>query len=117
MQIGEMPGEETLVAATPKEDGWGLSVAPMTPELAERYQLTVKEGVVVTAVTTGGAGDQAGIRQGDAILEVNRDRITDMESFRRALARITAGAVVPVYLQRGGGRHEYVVLKASEAKP
>jgi serine protease Do len=117
VKIGEMPGEETVVAAVPKEEGWGLTVAPVTPELAERHQLTTKEGVVVTAVTPDGAGDRAGIRPGDAILEVNRERITNLESFRRALARIPPSAIVPVYLQRGGGRHEYVVLKGSEAKP
>lgn len=118
VKIGEMPGEETVVATAPRtEEGWGLTVVPITPELAERYQLTVKQGVVVTAATPGGAGDRAGIRPGDAIVEVNRERIADLERFRRALAKMTPGARVLVYLQRGGGRHEYLVLTAPETKP
>jgi Do/DeqQ family serine protease len=117
VKIGEMPGEETVVAAVPKDAGWGLTVVPATPELVERHQLTVSDGLVVTEVTPGGAADRAGIRPGDAILEVNRERITDLESFRRALAKIGSGVPVPVYLQRDGGRHEYVVLKGSEPKP
>ena len=117
VKIGEMPGEQAVVATAPTEEGWGLTVMPFTRELAERYQLTVKAGVVVTAVTPGGAGDRAGIRPGDAILEVNRERIADLEGFRRVLSKMTPGVAALVYLQRGGGRHEYVVLSGSGAKP
>jgi Do/DeqQ family serine protease len=115
--IGEMPSEETTVVEAPKEDEWGLTVAPVTPEMAERHQLTVKEGVVVTAVAPGSAGDRAGLRPGDAILEVNRERITSPEGFRRALGKVPAGTSALVYLQRGGGRHEYVALRGPEPKP
>jgi serine protease Do len=116
VKIGEMPGEETVVATSPSEEGWGLSVATLTPELAERHQLTAKRGAVVTSVAPAGAGAEAGIRPGDAILEVNRKPVADVEDFRRNLGAAKAGEPVLVYLQRGGGRHEYVVLRGPEAK-
>ncbi|MBI2554165.1 MAG: DegQ family serine endoprotease [Candidatus Rokubacteria bacterium] len=116
VKLGEMPGEETVVAAAPTREAWGLRVAMLTPELAQRYDLTAREGVVVMEVAPGGPADRAGIRQGDAILEVNRRPVRTLEAFQQALAKVKAGEGVAVYLQRGGGRHEYVVLKGPESK-
>ncbi len=116
VKIGEMPGEETVVAAAPTIEGWGLTVGTLTPELTARYELTATEGVVVTDVARGGPSDRAGIRQGDAILQVNREPIRNVQGFRQALQKIKPGEMVPVYLQRGGGRNEYVVLKRPGAE-
>jgi S1-C subfamily serine protease len=72
--------------------------------------------VVVTDVAPGSSGDEAGIRVGDAILEVNRQPVTDVESFRRIVGVMKPGDAVPVYLQRGGGRNEYVILSVPDSK-
>ncbi|MBI4590010.1 MAG: DegQ family serine endoprotease [Candidatus Rokubacteria bacterium] len=116
IKIGEMPGEETRVAAAPTLEGWGVTVGVLTSEIAERYDLTATEGVVVLDVAPGGAADRAGIREGDAILEVNRQPIRSVQGFQQAFAKLKPGEMVPVYLQRGGGRNEYVVLKGPEPK-
>ena len=116
VKLGEMPGEETLVAAAPARDGWGLRVAALTAELAQRYDLTAREGVVVMDVAPGSPGERAGIRPGDAILEVDRRPVKSVEAFQQALAQVKPGEGVPVYLQRGGGRNEYIVLKGPEPK-
>ena len=87
-------------------------------ESAERFGLSARAGVVVTEVRPGSAGAETGIRPGDAILEVNRRPITGVDSFRESMAAVKPGDVVPVYIQRGGGGNEYVVLKSAEpAKP
>ena len=116
VKLGEMPGEETLVAAAPARDGWGLRVAALTAELAQRYDLTAREGVVVMDVAPGSPGERAGIRPGDAILEVDRRPVKSVEAFQQALAQVKPGEGVPVYPQRGGGRNEYIVLKGPEPK-
>ena len=116
VKIGEQAAEETLAAAVPKEESLGLTVEPLTAEAAERFSLSARAGVVVTAVAPGSSGAEAGIRPGDAILEVNRQAVTDMAGFRRIMAAVRPGDVVPVYVQRGGGGNEYVVLKAPESQ-
>ncbi|HKA63096.1 MAG TPA: PDZ domain-containing protein, partial [Methylomirabilota bacterium] len=58
----------------------------------------------------------AGIRPGDAILEVNRQPVSNVESFKRVVGAAKPGDPVPVYLRRGGGRNEYVVLTVPEPK-
>jgi serine protease Do len=114
--VGEMPGEEAVVAAAPPREAWGLRVEPLTPALAERFGLTAREGVVVLEVQPGSPAEEAGIRPGDAILSVDRQPVADVRAFQEALARLKPGESVPVYLQRGGGRHEYVVLRGPEAR-
>jgi serine protease Do len=117
IKIGEQPGEEKVVAATaPREEMLGLKVEPLTPEAAQRFKLTAKAGVLVTDVASGSSGDAAGIRPGDAILEVNRQPVPTVDAFKRAIGDAKPGDPVPVYLQRGGGRNEYVVLTVPEPK-
>ena len=116
VKIGEQPGEEVAAAPGPKEATLGLTVEPLTPEAVQRFKLSAKSGVVVTEVAPGSSGEQAGIRPGDAILEVNRQAVQDVATFRKIVAAVKPGDSVPVYLQRGGGRNEYVVLSVPDSK-
>src|SRR5262245_21724311 len=116
IKIGEQPGEEAVAAVAPKEEMLGLKVEPLTPEAAQRFKLTAKTGLLVTDVAAGSSGEAAGIRPGDAILEVNRQPVSNVESFKRVVGAAKPGDPVPVYLQRGGGRNEYVVLTVPEPK-
>jgi serine protease Do len=116
VRISEQPGEEAAVSAQPKEQTLGLTVAPITPETAARFKLSAQVGVVVTEVASGSSGEQAGIRAGDAILELARQPVSDVDGFRRLMAGLKPGEAVPVYIQRGGGRNEYVVLTIPESK-
>src|SRR5215468_2538100 len=104
--VGEQPGEEKVVAAAPQEQMLGLKVEPLSPESAQRFKLTAKSGLLVTDVASGSSGDAAGIRPGDVILEVNRQPVGNVDSFKRVIAGAKPGDPVPVYLQRGGGRNE-----------
>jgi Do/DeqQ family serine protease len=115
VKIGEQPDDEAM-AARPAEGTFGLTVEPLTPEATQRFRLTARAGVVVTDVAPGSAGDQAGIRAGDAILEINRHPVKDVDSFRRIMASVKPGEAVPVYLQRGGGRNQYVVLSVPDKR-
>ncbi len=116
IKVGEQPGEEKVAASSPREEMLGLKVEPLTPEAAQRFKLTAKAGVLVTDVASGSSGEAAGIRPGDAILEVNRQPVPNVEAFKRIIAAAKPGDPVPVYLQRGGGRNEYVVLTVPEPK-
>jgi serine protease Do len=116
VKIGEQPADEAALADATAQETLGLTVEPLTPELGDRFRLTARSGVVVTDVARGSSGDEAGIRPGDAILEINRQPVKDVQSFRRLLSSVKPGEAVPVYLQRDGGRNEYVVLSIPESK-
>jgi serine protease Do len=109
--LGEMPSEETLVVATGAEASWGLSVEAVGPALADR--LDILRGVVVTEVVPEGPAAKAGLRVGDVVLNVNREPVADVASFRQLLAVVKPGESVRLYVHRTteGGVKEYLVLE------
>ncbi|MGH7321713.1 MAG: DegQ family serine endoprotease, partial [Candidatus Rokuibacteriota bacterium] len=107
IKIGEMPADEPVVAARSTER-WGLSVQPITPELARQFNLSAATGVLVSEVDEGSPAARAGLRPGDVILEVNRRRVRDVASFEEALSRSEQDALL--FLQREG-RTSYLVMK------
>ena len=65
----------------------GVSVAPLTPELASRLGTKSAEGLVVQNVDPDGRAADAGIRSGDVIESVNRQPVKSVEELRSALKR------------------------------
>jgi Do/DeqQ family serine protease len=112
IKIGEQPTDDAMEAEEGRDEILGLTVEPLTPETAQQRRLAARSGLLVTEVAPGSAGAAAGIKPGDAILEVNRKPVSDAEVFRQVVAGLKPGESVPVYLQRGGGANEYVVLTA-----
>jgi len=111
--IGEQPAEPVVAVAPPER--WGLTVQPLTPELAREFNLTATEGALVSRVEAGSPADRAGLRPGDAILEVNRRKVTGPEAYREALGRAGSGEDVLLYVQRAG-RGLYLVMRPPEGK-
>ena len=85
--VGELK-EEEVVAAVPEKGELGLTVQRLTPQMAEGLGLEKSEGVVVTSVEAGSAADEAGIRRGDIILEVDRKAVRNVDEYKKAVAGI-----------------------------
>jgi len=112
VKVGEQPTDETTAAAEGGGDVLGLSVEPLTPETARQNRLSATRGLLVTDVAEGSPGEAAGIKPGDAIVEVNRRPVGDAAELKQIVGALKPGESVTVYLQRGGGRNEYVMLTA-----
>jgi len=64
----------------------GVSVAPLTPELAERFKAPKDaHGLLVQDVNPDGRAASAGIQEGDIIQSVNRQPVKTVEDLRSAL--------------------------------
>lgn len=77
---------QDIVANGSLLDRLGMSVQPLTPEIAKKLGYTDEEGVVVTAVKPGGAAASVGLRPGSLIVAVNRKNVTSVEELNEALA-------------------------------
>ncbi len=90
----------------PKTGKFGLALEPLTPELAQRLQTSEKQGLVVRAVRQGSPAEQAGLRRGDIITEVNREAVADVAAYRKAVGKLKPGANVLFKVMRrlDGGR-------------
>ena len=113
VKIGELKDEETAAAAPGKEENFGLTVQPLTPDIAESLGLSGDvKGVVVSAVEPGSAADDAGLHRGDVILEVNREPVKDIAAYRKALKAAGKGKSV-LFLVRRGENTIFIALKPS----
>jgi serine protease Do len=64
---------------------FGLRAQNLTPEIAEQLGVENNGGVVVTEVQPGSPADEAGLRRGDIIVEVNRNEVKDLAELREQL--------------------------------
>ncbi len=78
----------------------GMSVATLTKELAERYSIEERQGVVVTKIEPEGPAMTANLRVGDQILEVNGDEVNSEKEFRTAIGTPQEGQLVRLLVQR-----------------
>jgi serine protease Do len=110
--VGEMKDEE-VVASTAEKGELGLTVQQVTPQVAESLGLERAEGVVITAVEPGSAADDAGLRRGDIILEVDRKAVRKVPDFRKAVGEVKKGKGV-LFLVRRGESTLFLALKPTK---
>ncbi|HEX2277044.1 MAG TPA: DegQ family serine endoprotease [Candidatus Tectomicrobia bacterium] len=115
VKLGEMPEgqRQAAVGGDTPEGKLGLAVQELTPEIARSLDLPDARGVVVTGVAAGSPADEAGIRRGDAVLEVNQQKVTNLQEYRDALSRVETGAAV-LFLIRRGDNVMYVALRPED---
>jgi serine protease Do len=66
--------------------GFGMTVEPLTPEIARSLQLTRRtEGVVIREVSPDGAAAAAGLQEGDVIVKVNGQAVKSPAELKTAL--------------------------------
>jgi S1-C subfamily serine protease len=79
----------------------GLELSDRSAELARKYSLEAKRGMVVSSVVPHSAAQSRGLRPGDLILQIGRERVDDRTSLRRAIPKILGQDGVVVVVQRG----------------
>jgi serine protease Do len=83
--------------------GWlGVRIQGVTDELAEGLGLKEARGAVVSDLTEKSPAQDAGIKQGDTILDFNGQAIKDSRDLSRVVASVKPGTEVPVNLIRDG---------------
>ena len=93
VEVAERPEEMEAWEAHGEEIWRGLEVSAITPDLAQRFRLETNRGVVVINVEPGSAADEAGLRVGDLILEINRRPVGSVDDFN-TLSKSVKGDVL-----------------------
>src|SRR5437899_234249 len=85
------------------ERGWlGVSIQPMTPELAKSFGLPSAQGALVASVVDGSPAQKAGLKRGDVITEFNGRKVARSEELPRVVGETSIGRDVPVTVLRDG---------------
>jgi len=72
-----------------ESNGFGLSVAPLTPEIARQLELTKhNQGVVIRDVDPEGAAAEAGLQPDDVIVQVNGQAVSSVTELKAALNKL-----------------------------
>ena len=99
------PIVETLMRGETVERGYlGVSIQPMTDDIADSLGLPHNRGEIVARVEPGEAAERAGIRQGDVIVSVNGLDVTPDQTLSYIVANLEVGDTVPIVLLRDGER-------------
>jgi serine protease Do/serine protease DegQ len=94
--------------------GWlGVTIQPVTEELAREFGLTKTRGVLVADVMEGSPAAKGGILQGDIILDLGGTEIKDAQHLQRVVADTAPGKTVPVTVFRGGREVKLSITSAS----
>ncbi len=94
---------------------WGIGISDLTPDVKQQLQVpnTVK-GAVVGTVEPGSPADDAGLSQGDIILQVDRKDTPTAADVKDALSKIPAGQDALLLVWSHGG-NTFRVLHPGEA--
>jgi serine protease Do len=97
------PIVQKLIAGEEIQRGYlGVRIQPMTEDLAAALGIPEKRGEFVQSVEPGEAADQAGLRPGDVVLQVNGKDVTPDQTLSFIVANIEPGNRVPLLVLRDG---------------
>src|SRR5262245_40589063 len=94
--------------------GWlGVTIQPLTPELATTFGATDTHGALVSGVADGSPAAQVGLRRGDVITKYDGHPVARWSDLPRAVAETPVGREVPVEVLRDG-KHLTVAVKVAK---
>lgn len=105
--------DRPIVASLPsqqEEEALGIDVQTLTPDLAEKFKLEERQGVLISKVERGSFAHTEGLREGDLIKEVNRVEVPTVRQFSEEIKKVDAGETILLRVIRKA-RAFYVVLK------
>jgi len=110
--LGIKKEKPMVTSLPPMQNGidLGIDVSPITDELADRYKIDDRDGILVTKVGRQSIAYSEGLREGDVIKEVNRVEVPTLSIFRDALEDIRPGETILLRILRES-RAFFVVLK------
>ncbi len=111
--VGQMPESVAGLqedVGEKEEVSWGISVQDLTPDLKRHMNLPQGEtGVLVTWVEPNSPAEEAGIKRGDIIKEVNREPIANLQDYRKALSKHPKDQGLLLLIKRGKATSYYVI--------
>lgn len=90
----------------------GINYNELNATLSEELKLTINSGVYVANVVEGGAADEAGIKKGDVIINVDGKQVRTGADLTEAIGSHRPGEQLNVLVNRNGINQQYrIVLK------
>ena len=100
---------------TPRKGRWGVGISDLTPDAQQQLQVPSNvKGAMVGNVEPGSPADNAGLSEGDVIVQVNRKNTPTAADVKDALSKVPAGQDALLLVWSHGG-NTFRVLHPAEA--
>lgn len=102
--IGKLEENDQAEAGTEQNEqnrALGLTVQEISPELAESLKLEERTGLLVSNVEANSAADDAGLKRGDIIMEVDQKPVSRLSELKEILQKKKKDDRVPLLVKRG----------------
>ncbi|WP_418319115.1 trypsin-like peptidase domain-containing protein [Piscinibacter sakaiensis] len=97
--------------------GWiGVEPRDLTPEIAETFNLPIKEGVLITGVLQNGPAGDGGIRPGDVVTHVEKTPVKNTSQLLTSVAALKPMEKAVISVQRGSKSLDVTVVVAQRPR-
>jgi serine protease Do len=91
--------------------GWlGVTIQPVTPEIAKQFKLKEEKGVVVSDVTQDSPAAKAGLKRGDVIINYRGQDVEDPITLRNLVAATAPDTKADITVIRDGKEKKLTVV-------
>ncbi len=113
--LGDGPGQGGNSIEGQGKMRWGIGIGDLTPEMRSQLQApSDMQGAVIERVQQGSPADNAGLQQGDIILEVNRHKVRNAAEVKDVLASVPQGQDALLLVWTNGGNSFRVLHSTGE---
>ncbi len=113
--IEELPRDDQPVAQSSPKPAASNRMGVEVTELDAEDRKALGRGVLVRKVSPGGPAAQSGMRPGDVILQLDRKNVKNVADFRKKVANLPTGRMIPVLVHRQGA-DQFIVMKIADAE-
>jgi len=106
VKVGKLESTPELLgnASDHGQGRWGLQLHELNPQVEQQLGIDAETGVAVVGVEPGSAADEAGIRQGDVIIEVNKKPVSTIDDVKERISQSTNKDRLLLLVQRQDGK-------------
>jgi serine protease Do len=101
--VTRMADETAASDTTPeaaKKSKWGLALRELRPEERTQLQLKDSEGVLITSVLPDSPASEAGVQEGDVIVEVNKTPVGSVAALKKEVDKVESDKPLLLLLRR-----------------
>jgi serine protease Do len=116
VEVAKRPEESKLASKGAEksrgEDELGIQVTNLTPEIAQKMNLSPSEGVLVERVEPDSKAAEAGIQAGDVIKEINHQAIKSAKDYASQISKLKKNDAIQMFIWRMNAG--FVVVKLTK---
>jgi serine protease Do len=99
------------------ESDLGFQVEEITENLYRSERLPTRDGAYVSFVTGGTPAAEAGLNQGDVVVQMGDSAVSSLDDFRRATAKAAGAEKVLIHARRGSDLRFLLLKRGAKSAP